>query len=393
MHRLKFLVIPVAGVLVLALALFARMEMGNAFAASSAAPVTRCGSWIAYSSPNPGTNNVLDGVAAITNNDTWAVGYTDNQTLTEHWNGTSWSVVPGANESSQDQLLAVVAVSSNDVWAVGSNGNPSGIGQAMTEQWNGTSWNLVPVVAPGVSSLFTAVTRIPGSSNVWAAGHSTDSQNIDHTLIEYWNGAAWSVVPSPDGSAHGSDLLGVTATSASSAWAVGTFQDNAGNFESLIERWNGHVWKVVTSPDVQDNGVLWSVAQIGSTDNVWAAGTYFNAHSGLNQTLIALWNGNRWNLVPSPNVANTNNIFFGISSASSSNAWAVGLTFNNNSSINHALTVFWNGTSWKIVSSPDAQGDSELNAVSHVPGGNVYYSVGNSGSNGSYSTVTERYCQ
>lgn len=390
MHRLRLLAILLVGMLVLAMVVFARM--GNAQAASPTASLNNCGHWTVNTSPNPGTNNVLDGVAAVTKNDTWAVGYTDNQTLTEHWNGNSWSVVPSANESAQDQLVAVTAISKSNVWAVGSNGDPLSTSQPMAEHWNGSAWSLTIVPAVGGSSQFASVARIPGSSNVWAVGHSTDINNVDHTLIEFWNGTTWSIVPSPDGSANGSDLLGVTATSANSAWAVGTFQDNAGNFESLIEHWNGHVWKVVASPNVQGNGVLWSVAQIGSTGNVWAAGTYFNAHSGLNQTLIAYWNGESWKMVPSPNVANTNNIFFGVSSFNSSSAWAVGLTFNNNSSINHALTVFWNGTSWKIVSNPDPQGNSELNAITHVPEGNFYFSVGNSGNNGSYSTVAEQNC-
>ena len=57
-------------------------------------------------------------------NDAWAVGeYLDgsgpNRTLAEHWNGTSWSVVPSPN----GYLYGVAAVTANDVWAVGTRQN------------------------------------------------------------------------------------------------------------------------------------------------------------------------------------------------------------------------------------------------------------------------------
>src|SRR6266704_482285 len=80
--------------------------------------------WVLVSSPNVGQDfNFLDGVAAISANDVWAVGNsydgTTTSTLTEHWNGKKWSIVPSANTGSFSNLVAVAAVSSTDVWAVG----------------------------------------------------------------------------------------------------------------------------------------------------------------------------------------------------------------------------------------------------------------------------------
>ena len=43
-----------------------------------------------------------------------------DQTLTEHWNGTAWSVVASPNLGTSDNVLyGVAAVAANDVWAVG----------------------------------------------------------------------------------------------------------------------------------------------------------------------------------------------------------------------------------------------------------------------------------
>jgi len=54
-------------------------------------------------SPNPGrAYNSLSGVTAIATNDVWAIGFYSNnlystQSLTEHWNRSTWSVVPSPN--------------------------------------------------------------------------------------------------------------------------------------------------------------------------------------------------------------------------------------------------------------------------------------------------------
>src|SRR5262249_58628362 len=65
----------------------------------------------------------------------------------EHWNGRNWSVVTSPNASAQNNLLAgVTAISADDVWAVGDFQTTSGAGtvfQTLTEHWNGTAWSIV----------------------------------------------------------------------------------------------------------------------------------------------------------------------------------------------------------------------------------------------------------
>src|SRR5262249_61451160 len=55
-------------------------------------------------SPNAPGNNVLTGVAAIADDDIWAVGYsytstTHFETLTEHWDGGRWMIVASPSPS------------------------------------------------------------------------------------------------------------------------------------------------------------------------------------------------------------------------------------------------------------------------------------------------------
>jgi len=93
-----------------------------------------------------GTGNVLSSVSVVGTDDVWAVGTTgasQGSALAEHWNGTSWTIVPtppipGATVSS---LRAVTAVSSTDVWAVGFH-DPFPY-STLVEHWDGTSWSLV----------------------------------------------------------------------------------------------------------------------------------------------------------------------------------------------------------------------------------------------------------
>ena len=52
------------------------------------------------------------------------------------------------------------------------------------------------------------------------------------TLIEHWNGTAWTQVPSPNPS--GDNVLdGVAATSASNAWAVGFYSPSGPTLQAL----------------------------------------------------------------------------------------------------------------------------------------------------------------
>src|SRR5213083_2957493 len=84
----------------------------------------RAADWEVVPSPNGGRQaNSLASVAAATDSDVWAVGWAFNQslfayrTLTEHWNGTRWSVVRSPNATNGYNLLSGVAVvAANDVW-------------------------------------------------------------------------------------------------------------------------------------------------------------------------------------------------------------------------------------------------------------------------------------
>jgi len=83
-------------------------------------------SWSSSAPANPTGTETLDGVAAFSPGDVWAVGFSGAiaHTLSEHWNGSAWTVVATADgnpaSSGTNVLRAVAGVSSGDLWTVGS---------------------------------------------------------------------------------------------------------------------------------------------------------------------------------------------------------------------------------------------------------------------------------
>ena len=274
MNRLKLSVFSCVFAIVLAAMLLTTEGAG-------AAPLS-CGMWRIVPSPSPGSSAMLNGVAAVSENNIWAVGVSSN-TLVEHWNGTSWKVIssPGKGAALND----VAAVSANDIWAVGNTFNSGGIAQTLTEHWNGTSWRIIPSPNIGMSFNFLLGVAVISTNDVWAVGIFF-SNGTQQTLTEHWNGTSWQVVKSPDPGSTTNTLEGVTAVSAHSVWALGAFYNAKGVQQTLTEHWNGMNWQVVPSPNFGSgvNNALLSAVHVPGTGGIWAVGSTFFGE-GSSQTI------------------------------------------------------------------------------------------------------------
>jgi hypothetical protein len=275
--------------------------------------------WKVMPTPDPDPHgNVLSAVGAATINDAWAVGETGSNSFILHWNGSFWTQTPSPSPSSDNNdLSGVTVVSAIDAWAVGQY-VPSTVANPLVLHWDGQSWTQTAVPAPGSQSVLEAVTAI-SASNAWAVGAFTPSGGQEKTLIEHWNGTKWVQVPSPNppGTVSEIGLNGVTAISASDAWAVGTYTTGTMD-KTLIEHWNGTAWKLVVSPNPEPRDDLNAVAAT-SAGNAWAVG--FRGTS--DTTLILRWNGTAWKVVPSPNPGQSSDLA-GVAAPSATSVWAVG---------------------------------------------------------------------
>ena len=158
-------------------------------------------------------------------------------------------------------------------------------------------------------------------SDAWAVGSTGDAQHLD-SLIEHWDGAAWKIVRSP---ARNAGLYAVAATSARDAWAVGATVNVNGHDNTVIEHWDGTAWRLVPSPSpggITGSPQLYAIAAISASD-AWAVGGYQRSVADYGSTLIEHWNGRVWRQVPSPSPVRGFSLY-GVAASSAGNAWAAG---------------------------------------------------------------------
>ena len=301
----------------------------------------------------------LNSVAALSAGDEWAVGswtqYPDAytfHTLVEHWDGSSagWALVPSPNALAiNSYLYGVAALAPDDVWAVGGTDQSGPPYQSLVEHWDGTSWSIVsPASFPGV--LYAVVALGPG--NVWAVG--TEGYP-GRGLIEHWNGTAWT----PTYLRFGAVLRGVAAVGPRAIWTVGQRYGRTNPFgdTTLTMRFNGNVWTQVPSPNPlsgsdTDQNWLTSVSAVAAND-IWAVGRYGKHDGGpLDQTLVEHWNGSRWSVVPSPDPGGSSldDDLWGVAARGSGDVWAVGgVGAFLNPEFSSPLTLHWDGSGWTQV--------------------------------------------
>lgn len=324
----------------------------------------------------------ISGVATTSASDAWAVGYSgvydkNQETLLLHWNGRSWTQVTTPKPVS-GELDGVYAESASNVWAVGFASTPDGANdRSLIMHWNGKRWIRSGPTVPGYLQAVAA-----SGSSVWAVG-----ETYDPSLVMHLTGGRWYIVPSPGPAV--AELLCVVVTGPGTAWVGGQVGDGANPSANLLLRWNGSVWKSVSSPmqgadrgtyglargpagtllavgnyvspktgnttplSMVWNGKTWrkvavpaavsGLGNVGSSPGgtVWAVGNASNGPAMLH------WTGKAWTEVKSPQVA-SQDYFYGVAASSASNAWAVGTsaTSDSDNAVTQTLILHWNGKTW-----------------------------------------------
>ena len=140
----------------------------------------------------------------------------------EHWDGISWSVTPNPNPvgAPAPVLRAVSCPSANSCFAVGNaNGtfnNPKA-GNSLAEHWDGTSWSIMTNPASAIGTDLEGVSCRTTTSCV-AVGQYHVTDIAGKTLAEQWNGKSWKITPSPNPPGYkNSQLAGVSCPSATSS--------------------------------------------------------------------------------------------------------------------------------------------------------------------------------
>jgi Bacterial Ig domain len=330
-------------------------------------------SWSVVPSPNtsPTQENELNGVSCSGPSACIAVGFYDTpephpqirtayQTLIESWNGSAWSIVPSPNTSpTQDNLLKGVSCSGPSACIAVGEYFTGSTDQTLIESWNGSAWSIVPSpnTSPTQDNLLNGVSCSGPSACVAGGNYFTGTK--DQTLIESWNGSAWSIVPSPNTSpTQNNALTGVSCNLPAACVAVGAYYLSGDFSQTLIESWNGSAWSIVPSPNTSPTQINLLRGVSCSSPSACTAFGFYEPSNNSDQTLIESWNGSAWSIVPSPNTSPTqNNELSGVSCSSPSFCTAVG--YSDSGSF-QTLIESWNGSAWSIVPSPNA---SQINLL------------------------------
>jgi hypothetical protein len=191
-------------------------------------------------------------------------------------------------------------------------------------------------------------------------------------------------------------MTGVSALSATNAWAVGMGAGPGHNLAaSLIERWDGVAWRSVANPGA---GYLNGVAAITPLD-AWAVGYAPSSVSSDAWLLVEHWNGVQWSVIPTPIPGQTNSGFNSVVAQTAQSVWSAGY-YNGLGFSPQPLIERWDGSTWSVVATPLPAGATagRFDALGAVPGSNQLWAVGSvrlgapaDGGRGYFQPLIERW--
>jgi len=234
------------------------------------------------------------------------------------------------------------ADSENDVWA-------TALTNSVALHFNGSTWTKS---AMAKASRVNKVAVI-SPTNVWAVGQGT---NDKFSQIQHFNGSTWSVVSSAH-FANGESMNSLKGVAPNNILAVGVFVDCLNNRTPLVEHFDGSKWSVVSVPHIV-GGELTDIAVVSASD-IWAVG----AIGGSTPAALTLhFNGQQWTRVSAPSAS-----LLGVTALATNNIWAAGVQLGRGPVIEH-----WNGTAWKVVTSPNIGTSAVLNSIRAISPSDIW---------------------
>jgi hypothetical protein len=322
-------------------------------AAAHGTPAAASADWTQFPSPNIGSqDNSLGAISAASPTDIWAVGNyaPDNnpnivQTLADHYDGHAWTAVPTPDVGSLlNTLFGVDALRGGTAWAVGEALGPDFLPRTLVEHFDGAGWSVVPSPTPGNNGFLYGVTA-SSDHDVWAVGADRDATGAVHTLAEHFDGTSWSVARTPDPGSAGNMLYAIAERGPNDVWAAGQRIGSQSPDGVLVEHFDGTQWSTVDGPASADQSLVPFGISLG--DGVELVGSR-EADAKPAAPWAAMLSGGQWRDEPAGTVGPDDNFFYAVSGD-----WAVGTTVDADSGNNLSLIEHRQGNHWAIVPSPD----------------------------------------
>jgi len=260
-------------------------------------------------------------------------------------------------------LNAVSCPRANSCYAVGGVLTKADTDQSFIEHWNGKIWSVMS--SPpygGTGNVVLTGISCPNPSSCLAIGLDTKTDNSASGVVERWNGAKWTIraLPNPTVGSWSDDGPGGVSCPSPSGCFVVSAAYRPGGFYTFVQYWNGARWTIIPSPNITSDTELSGVSCPGPT-SCFAVGRYFDPST--KHTFAEHWNGSRWTASTTPNPTSQAELF-NVSCPASNSCFAVG--DSSTASTTTTLVEQWNGTKWVIDASPNppGAGDALLGNVS-----------------------------
>jgi hypothetical protein len=275
-----------------------------------------------------------------------------------------------ASPGSESSLRGVTCFAPNSCFSVGFYAPTTSYERfiGLIERWNGATWSIVPSPSPASDTELHAVAcptaRFCVATGV--TGLAGDSTSLK-AFIEEWNGNSWRLVASPSPGIP-SDLEAVSCATADRCWAVGYTAGAAGGLpNALVEEWDGRHWKRADMPlppgtfTAQINGV--SCPAPTACIAVGSYGDTLDDDDPDARTVAEAWNGSSWSMIKSPNPFTGNHdVMLAVTCSSPSSCISVG-DFSTTGNFYHAdeaaLVALWTGSGWQEVANPAVRDGSQ----------------------------------
>lgn len=279
----------------------------------------------------------------------------DNRFYAMTWNGSALrqtAALPLPKGDSFAAMQAVSCVTARDCVALGSAQNAASDNVTIIERWNGAAWTMqvLPLTIGGRRLQLLHISCLSGTY-CELAGVLTNLKNDSSSMfLGRWNGQSLAEQPaSPPKGADPSAITSVSCATRNFCAASGESLLTLDSGAPFVETWNGKAWTAtrVAVPKGDPIAFLWDVACPATRLCVTVGTTTTNANGS---TPLALaYNGKTWSKqAVAAAVKNRVEAFASVSCPSVKLCLALGDSDVSGSPDPSSLAGFWNGKAWRL---------------------------------------------
>ncbi len=312
--------------------------------------------WLKTAAPLPANVRLgqLDSVSCTSAAYCVAVGNaggTDSPPLAETWNGRAWTPATLPAHGPVSSGLAVSCGAARSCAAVGFYVAPGGPSPFL-ETLAGPKWTV-----RGLPAMFAAFGGISCAAASYCVLGGSYAGPANHAVIfGSWNGEAFTPMKEASPAAFVSAITGLSCVSATTCTAIGTTAGAAGQpygQSFAVGTWNGRAWSVtsVAGPSGVQNQ-LGGVSCASAASCVAVGVSSANGSQQTSRALAESYDGRSWTMARVPALPKgASSAFSAVSCVSATWCAAVGAGGGPGGQLfsGAALTGFWNGKSWRLV--------------------------------------------